>query len=210
MISIYKTILNIIFPQNKIEEEIEELSPEGLSKKLYIKENWDVVSMFKYKDPLIKQMIWSLKYKGDKHVARLFASILNDYLVEEVSDEIVFNSGIKTILVPVPLSKKRARERGFNQVSLITNELQKLGEFYVNNNLLIKRKDTAPQTSLLKREDRVRNIKGAFEVNNTENIKNAHIILIDDVLTTGSTLIEAKKTLDRAEVFKISSITLAH
>lgn len=208
--SLYKIISDIIFPQSEVEREIDGLSEDILSKKLHIQEHNKIVSLFQYKDPLIKQMIWLLKYKRNLHVAKLFASILNDYLVEEISDEIIFSRDTKIIIIPLPLFRKRERERGYNQMKLITDELQKLGEFIIDIKILTKEKHTAPQTSLSKKESRAKNIKGAFKVRNKDNLKNIHVILIDDVLTTGSTLTEAQKTLKKAGVYKISSITLTH
>lgn len=206
---LYKTLLDIIFPQKGLELEINNLTPEDLSEKLHIKEHDNVVSLFQYKDPLIKQMIWLLKYKWDRHVAHLFALALYDYLIEELADEIVFSEGVRIVLVPLPLSKKRERERGYNQVKLITDELQKLGEFNVDTDLLMKKKHTPPQTAL-KKKDRASNIRGAFEVQNKNDLRNTHVVLIDDVLTTGSTLTEAQKTLQKADAHKVSCVTLAH
>ena len=212
--SIFEILLNVIFPQKHIEKEIYSLLPEHLGEKLYIKEHkkeyMNAVSLFKYKDPVIRQMIWLLKYKKNTHVAKLFASVLYDYLIEELSDEIIFSSGEKCIIVPLPLSKKRERERGFNQMKLVSDELQRLGEFAVDSHILIKKKHTAPQTSLSNKEDRAKNIKGAFKVNATDDLERLHVILVDDVLTTGSTLHEARKTLKEAGVHKISCLTLAH
>ena len=208
--SLFKKILDLIFPRRGLELKIDSLSPEDLSEKLHIQESGDVVSLFRYKDPLIKQMVWLLKYKRNLHVAQLFASTLNDYLVEELSDEIVFSEGVKIVIIPLPLSKKRERERGFNQMKLITNELKRLGEFTIDTDLLIKKKHTVPQTSLKNKAERTRNIKGAFEVRTKNDLKKTHVILIDDVLTTGSTLSEVQKTLKEAGVHNISCITLAH
>ena len=212
--SLYKTLLDIIFPQNNLERKISNISEEKLSKKLHLSEYNDIVSLFQYKDPLIKQMVWLLKYKKDLHVARLFASALHDFLVEELSDEIMFSGDTsgnkKIVLIPIPLSKQRERERGYNQIKLITNEMQKISEFSVYTDLLIKEKDTVPQTSLSKRKDRAKNIKGVFAVQDKGNLKNIHAILIDDVFTTGSTLSEARKMLERAGIYKVSLITLTH
>ncbi|NQV92931.1 ComF family protein [Candidatus Kaiserbacteria bacterium] len=208
--TLYKTLLDIIFPQNAVEQRINTLPEDFLFEKLRIQEHGSIVSLFRYKDPLIKQMVWLLKYKKSIHVAHLFALTLYDYLIEELSDETVFSEGTQYVIVPIPLSKKRERERGYNQMKLITNELQKLGGLSVSTQMLIKKRHTYPQTSLRKKEDRVHNIKGVFEVRNTLNLSHTHVILIDDVLTTGSTLKEASRVLKDAGVYKVSCITLTH
>ena len=216
--SLYKIISDILFPQSELEREISGLSEDILSKKLHIQEYNKIVSLFQYKDPLIKQMVWLLKYKKNSHVAKLFASALYDFLIEELSDEIVFSGNIsednKIVLIPLPLSRQRERERGYNQIKLITDELQKIDNFTVCTDLLIKKKHTAPQTSLLVKNDRIKNIKGAFAVkdkgNDKRSLKNTHAIIIDDVFTTGSTLAEAQKMLKNSGVYKVSCITIAH
>jgi competence protein ComFC len=208
--SLYKTLLDIIFPQKELELEISTLLPENLSGKLHIKETGESISLFQYKDTLIRQMVWLLKYKKNLHVAQLFASVLCDYLMEELSDEIIFSGNLRVVIVPLPLSKRRERERGSNQIKLVTDELQKLGEFDVDAGLLIKKVHTVPQTSLPNKKARAKNIKGAFEVRSNRDLKNVHVILIDDVLTTGSTLYEAQKTLKAAGVHKVSCITFTH
>ncbi len=207
---LYKNILEILFPQNEIEKKINALSPEDLSEMLHIEES-SIVSLFKYQNEIIRQMIWLLKYKGNKYVAKLFASVLYDYLIAELSDDVIFSRGITHILVPLPLSRKRKRERGFNQMEFISRELEKLGDISVNYNILVRKKHSKPQTSLSNKAERVSNVKDMFGLRSTkENLSKVHIILIDDVYTTGSTLKEAKRALREAGVRKVSCIALAH
>lgn len=208
--SLYKKILDLIFPQTDLEEEIHNLSSDQLSLKLSLKERGSVVSLFTYSDPLIRAMIWRLKYKRDTHVARLFAHNLSDYLMEELSDGMIFSEGIRCVIIPLPLSKKRERERGYNQITLITDALQTCGEYTVSTDILKRIRHTPPQTSLRKKEDRASNISGVFEVRNNVDLKDTHIILIDDVLTTGSTLMEAQQTLKENGVYNVSCIALTH
>ncbi|MEX0652414.1 MAG: ComF family protein [Candidatus Paceibacterota bacterium] len=205
-----KTILDIIFPQAGIERDIANTSPETLIKKLSLDTHEKVHFLFRYKDPLIKQMIWRLKYKKDTHVAHLFAVLLHDTLLEELSDTQLFSGDTETVIVPIPLSKRRARERGYNQMKLVTNELLALGGCAVDVDLLVKKRHTKPQTSLTHKSERVHNIKEAFAVTSKKDLKNTRILLLDDVLTTGSTLAEAKKTLLQAGARSVSCIALAH
>ena len=210
MTSLYKTLLDIIFPQKELERKISTLSKDVLSEKLHIQERSGIVSLFEYKDPLIKKMIWLLKYKGNAYVAELFADSISEYLTEELSDDILFSKVVVCVIVPLPLSKKRERERGFNQMKLITDTLQKTGDFSVDSQMLIRIKHTVPQTTLARKEDRAKNVKDVFGVRGNIDLTNTHVILIDDVYTTGSTLQEAQKTLTKAGAHKVSCITLAH
>jgi len=92
---IYTAFLDILFPKKGLEREIDTLLPEHLFEKVHIQEHGGAVSLCTYKDPLIKQMVWLLKYKKSSHVAKLFASILYDCLIEDLSDDIIFSEGIE-------------------------------------------------------------------------------------------------------------------
>lgn len=118
----------------------------------------------------------------------------------------------KYVLIPVPLSSKRLRERGYNQTELIARRsLSRAPLFSVRADILRRTRNTQSQTSLL-RKDRIANLKGAFEL--TKNAPNecsgTHIILFDDVVTTGTTLLEAKKALGGISAASIRVVALAH
>lgn len=117
------------------------------------------------------------------------------------------------ILIPIPLSKKRYKERGYNQVELICKKLIEIDNdvnFKLETNILIKSKDVEHQARIKNRRERLENIVGSFGVKNIELVKNRNIILIDDILTTGATLNEAKKILKKAGARKVIAFTLAH
>jgi len=78
------------------------------------------------------------------------------------------------------------------------------------NNILIKPKETEHQARIRDRRERLKNIAGSFAVKNNEKIKGKNIILIDDILTTGATLSEAKKVLKQAGARKVIAFTVAH
>lgn len=116
------------------------------------------------------------------------------------------------ILMPTPLHKKKLKERGYNQSQELAIELAKFLEIPVRNNILIKTKQTYPQVELTK-EERAKNIKGAFKINlpqNNENIlKGKKILLIDDVFTTGSTMEECARVLKQAGARQVWGVTVA-
>ena len=163
--------------------------------------------------PPIKKAVWFLKYKGKKLLASVFAEVVYGRILEELSDLSIMENFTDIILIPIPLSSDRYRERGFNQAELICKELTKLDNnvnFKLENNILIKIKDTKHQARIENRSERLKNIIDSFVVKNTEKIKNKNIILIDDVTTTGATLSEARKILKRAGARKIIAFTVAH
>lgn len=215
--SFLNTILNIIFPVNCIScgkagkdlciECIGTFTPAERESAKWI------YPLFEYHNPLIKKSIWLLKYKGKRRIAKIFAEVLYGKILEELSDLTLLEDFRQPILIPIPLSLKRKRERGFNQAELICREIIKLDKnenLILEKNVLIKPKETEHQARIEDRNKRLKNIIGSFGIKNSEKIKNKNIILIDDVSTTGATLNEAKKILKQAGAKKIIAFTIAH
>jgi ComF family protein len=111
------------------------------------------------------------------------------------------------VLVPVPLHWRRRRHRGFNQSQLLAQSLAKLAGLSVSPNALCRVRNTASQQELT-REERAKNIQGAFEAS-AELVGERTIILLDDVCTTGATLLECAKTLTAAGASRVYALTLA-
>ncbi len=160
----------------------------------------DITTIMDYREEVVQDLIRALKYDGSRHAAHLAACVLADYLREEIASLHAF-SPHPIVLVPVPLHQERARERGFNQIELV---LRALPEEFRNGTLariapdaLIRAKATPPQTRL-HRSARIRNVAGAFALSGYGPLQRAHVFLIDDVTTTGATLIEAGKPLKKA------------
>jgi len=157
--------------------------------------------------------LWILKYKNKRGVARIFGNILYSQILEELSDLEQFENFKDPILIPIPLSRKRLKKRGYNQVLLIAKHLADLDKdvnFKLANNVLIKIKETPHQTQIENKRKRLENLTGSFAVKNHELVRGRNIILIDDVTTTGATFKEAKKVLKSAGARKIIIFTLAH
>ncbi len=219
--TIKNSILNIVFPVScvgcgspKIELCIECIARAPLSERESAK--W-IFPIFDYRHPPIKKALWLLKYKGKKRFAEIFAQIMHGRILEELSELSIMENFHDAILVPIPLSKKRYRERGYNQAQLICDSLVKLDKgvnFKFEKNILIKPKETVHQAHIHNRSERLKNIIGSFVVKDAEKninlIKNRNIILIDDILTTGATLTEAKKTLKSSGARKVIAFTVAH
>jgi predicted amidophosphoribosyltransferase len=129
--------------------EFRELATQGVSA-LSEKSPTDAIILFDYKNSLVRQAIWELKYRGNRKIVKLLAECLYEYLVEELTERKTFENFKSPILIPVPLSKKREHERGFNQCELLARALEKhdLGKnfFEVRTDILIKTKDTESQT----------------------------------------------------------------
>lgn len=169
-----------------------------------------ITTLMEYRDAAVEDLIRSLKYDGSPHAAKLAAAVLADFLREEIASVHAF-SARKILLVPVPLHKSRERERGWNQIELVLQELPREfrdGSIAVHApKTIVRTKETKPQTRLL-RSERLSNVAGAFAVSDEQLVRSSHIFLIDDVTTTGATLANAAYPLYRAGA-KVTLIALA-
>ena len=163
-----------------------------------------------YREQAVRDLIQSLKYDGSRHAAMLAAGILADYLREEIASERTFSTR-KVLIIPVPLHASRSRERGFNQIGIVLDALSpefSKGPFsYVEAGALARARATKPQTHL-PRSERLSNVAGAFKCLDSSLVEKSNIFLIDDVTTTGATLVNAATPLRRAGA-KVTLIALA-
>ncbi len=162
------------------------------------------VSPFSYDAAAIKTLIHDLKYRR----ARGNAEILGALLYRAVAYHGVVLSQ-ESVIIPIPLHRARQRVRGFNQSLLIAEALgAKLG-IPAQDDILRKIRRTKPQMELA-REERLKNMAGAFAVSDSASVRNRTIILLDDIKTTGTTLEEAARVLRSAGAKRIWAITVAH
>lgn len=171
-----------------------------------------IFSVVSYREPMMQKLICLLKYRGVKEIAEIFACWLYESLIEDLTEINLYREKQGRILViPIPLSVKRLHQRGFNQVEEIANQLQKIDQklFQVESQILIKQKETRTQVSVKNRHDRLKNLKGAFGLKSSTKIKDRIIILLDDVCTTGATMNEAAKILNRGKPRRIIKMTIA-
>ncbi len=155
-----------------------------------------LTTLYNYQSFPIARLIISGKYNFIQEVFSIFGTLL--------ATNISFNHTFT--FVPIPLSQKRKRWRGFNQSHVIVQKITDLGD-YKSSNVLIRTKHTLTQKDLQKQQ-RLQNIKNAFEVDHLIDIPEM-VVLIDDVTTTGSTLIEATHTLKLAGVTYVWCIAIA-
>ena len=180
-----------------------------------------IFAVFRYRNVMARRMIWELKYRGNKKVARLCAEVLYKTILE-LENFLKDNrtaKNVEVILIPVPLTRARRRERGFNQNEFVIEEIMKIvseesfvGEriFSFSFDALVKVRNTAPQSSIKNRAERLKNLVGCFAVPHPELVHEKNIILIDDVATTVSTLAEARTALLQAGALSVRAIAIAH
>jgi ComF family protein len=213
LLRLFHTLSILIFPLSSREKHVLESTPEVWGRVLRVRRvpgaEW-VTTLSSYDHALVRDVVLLAKFNGSTGAAEKMGVHLADYLLEKLSDDMVFSSRDTPLLVPVPLGPARLRERGYNQsariaehaIYLLPKELMK----YAPNTLT--RTETRPQTTLSKRE-RAKNVGGAFCVPHPEHIQGRTVILIDDVITTGATLKDARRALCQAGARDVSAIVFA-
>lgn len=177
---------------------------------------------------LAKRLIYAFKYRP--YLSDL-EKTLSDFFYEGLIQEEQFHKILKhkSVIVPIPLFPKKLRERGYNQADMLAKNLAK--RFGIRVIPLLNRVRLTPSQTSLKRDDRRENIKGAFETSNSfkapklqrsQESKSSEtlqlcsfeaveqVILVDDVITSGATMLEAANVLKRSGIKKVWGIALAH
>lgn len=147
-------------------------------------------------DGLFREVILDFKHRHRPWLANILAELLAPLLPQA------------DIIIPVPLHPIRLSERGYNQSALLGAALSKQLFIPMREDILLRTRNTPHQTNL-SRTARIDNLHDAFIVRHQENIKGKQLILLDDVLTTGTTIMTCAKTLHQAGAASIISATLA-
>ena len=150
----------------------------------------------------VQHLIHELKYKGNKE-AGVF---LGQQLGESIKDVPLFQ-GID-YLIPVPLHPKREKQRGYNQSLMIAQGIHEVTGIAIGDKYLVRAVYTVTQTKK-SAEERFKNVKDIFEVKFADELKRKHVLLIDDVLTTGATLESCAHQLENVPGITISAATAA-
>jgi len=213
----WNTALNTLFPKKEKIMKLENLSVEGAaldvlpcaSREL---EDRGIFPLFDYRNERVRAIVWEIKYRRNHTLADFIADSLHDEIFEYVSNAAVFDGGAPPLLIPVPMSTARRKERGYNQTEFLAERLRRreLGRFAIYRpNALSKHKHTPSQTGLT-RAERLENLRGAYSVPVPALIAGRTVILIDDVTTTGATIAEIRKTLLEAGASNVVAFTIAH
>lgn len=177
------------------------------------KQEEDVIAPFSYQNKIVKRAIWKLKYRNGRYLAKVLAEALYERILPEIADLKLLRNWNEAILIPVPLSTKRFKKRGYNQAELLAESLVKKDEgvnFTLKKNILVRAIDTKPQADIKNKSERKNNVRGCFAVKNKDLVRGKNVILIDDVSTTGATLYEAEKALRKSGAKKFLKIAVAH
>lgn len=208
--------VDFLFPKNPKILALETLSAEEVLKTLPKAEevkDKNTFALFDYSNPLVKEMIWELKYSGNRKIAKICGEILYNKIQKDLEEYKIFEKWQRPLLIPVPISGKRRFERGWNQTELLSEEILKHDTkkmFKYLPRQLVKTFHTDSQTTTSGQAERFRNIKGSMKVLNPLSVSGECVILIDDVTTTGATFAEAGRAVQNAGAKKILSYAVAH
>jgi ComF family protein len=181
------------------------LNPENEAfKKFYGRISVEYASALLYfhKKGIVQELIHNLKYKGQEEVG----TVLGEWYAEDLKNLEIIRSVDE--IIPVPLHKRKLRERGYNQVTNFGLTLSENLNIPYNQSLLVRNiySKTQSKKSFLNRSDAIDTI---FDVAFTEKDHNKHFLLIDDVITTGSTLEACSHALLKIPGAKISIVCMA-
>ncbi len=198
-------ILDVVFPPSADEKLIRNLHNAVYIEKLHPQElENEITALTSFKDPHIRAAIHLLKFHRQSHALSLLASVLAHYL--ETLPKTPY------ILIPIPLSYKRSLERGYNQCELLAKAgTTRIPHISVRTDILKRVRHTEKQSSL-GRNERKENLRNAFVLtaSGKKVVEQKHIIILDDVTTTGSTLTEAKAACVGTDAASITCIALSH
>lgn len=164
---------NEIYICKKCREKIEK------EKSLHVRKN--IYYLFEYKNE-IRKLIIDYKLNGRKELSCFISKIIEDEIIKIIRENNI------DIIIPIPMSEERFLSRGFNQVELI---LDNIG---INYKKAKRKKETIPMHKILEKDVRKINIKSAFQCDFSVNNKN--ILIVDDIITTGTTILEMIKSLE--------------
>ena len=157
---------------------------------------------------IMAKSVLEVRELGDFHNL-LLSNFSQESGEEEIYMEKAKNKKTETVIVPVPLHKRRYNWRGFNQALLLSEYIASKFDLLVDENLIIRGRNTKPQTKIKSMEERKKNIKGAFFCPRNNSVKNKNAIIIDDVCTTLATLNECAIELKKAGAKEVWGLVVA-
>lgn len=158
--------------------------------------------LFFKKGNIVQNILHHLKYKGDKEIGKLLGNYYGEKLIQESRFQDI------DYIIPIPLHPKKMKKRGYNQSEWIAMGLSQGMQKPYLDDILIRTQFTETQTKK-SRFNRWENVKEVFAIQNEGTIRGKHLLLCDDVLTTGATMEAAIQELLKVPEVTISIVTLA-
>lgn len=215
---IQRTLFALVLPSDPYDRWLETLEPDTLFAQcadgtVWVERAVRCLAPLRYAHRTARRAIAATKYRGNERVAQLLGEGLGPYLAEEVAERRLFGTFTDPLCIPIPLHPSRLRERGFNQSERIAHAmLHTLQDTRITfaPRALMRSKRTHAQARTVHKSERVVNMVNAFTIPDTSIVRSRDIILLDDVITTGSTLHEASRALRGAGAREVLCIAVAH
>lgn len=171
-------------------------------------------TLFDYKQPLVKRAIWALKYHHKRSLATYFGTALYREFFKQLTHG---HKKIREeiILLPIPAHKKANAVRGYNHTEAIARAIDRCAkedrlELTIRTDILFKKKENLRQVETKGRTGRIKNVENIFGVEHGEELAGKTVIIIDDVITTGATIADARRALKEWRPRRILAIAVAH
>lgn len=212
MTNFFTNLWNWIFPPRRTEKLVslvENVDILLLPRAKDVDEN--TFALFSYKDPRVSALVWEIKYHKNMRAIEAVAPLLADIILEEYAERSLFENWAHCLLVPVPSSKNKIKKRGYSHTELIAQAVAKRlpKSIIYSPGILKKVTETLEQNKLHSRSLRLKNLVNSQEVIGSLP-PHTSVILLDDVTTTGATLLESRRALNAAGVKNIIAFTIAH
>lgn len=212
-----RAVFGIILPESAREHRARLVSTAELEKlfsprDITLQSGVVIKSLFPYRNQKIRDLIWSLKYRRDSRAAELFGHFVREALLQDLSDRFIEQNQYPILVIPMPMSPERAYVRDYNQCELLASVLEKQSPdlFKMVSGVLTVGRNFKPQTEVA-RAARPANVFGAFKVSlSAEKITGRMVVLLDDVVTTGSSMREASQALSMLQPKEIIPLAIAH
>ncbi len=211
-------LLHTLFPESPIAQHIRDCSVADFIKTAQTRHNDTIftspktLSPFIFRDSFVRTAIHLAKYRNEPRICHILGETLWDFYGEDLSSNVLINNA-RWIVVPIPLTKRKRRMRGYNQSEEIAIGFLRHADkshFSLATDVLLRTEARESQTKQVTRLERTSNVAGTFVVKNNSKILENNILIIDDVVTTGATLREATRALRKAGARRILCITVAH
>ena len=223
----FEDLLSLIYPRNcvacgnslfKHEEQVCNYCYLNLPKSNFHKQDKNPVEILFYgraqlvmassfylfhKKGSIQKVLHSIKYKGNKELAALVGKW---YAQDLANHEVIYDAHV---IIPFPLHQNKLKQRGYNQSTEFAKGLANTLNIKLNPEALQRIEYTSTQTKKSKYE-RWENVEDVFQLTDKDSLKGKHVVLVDDVITTGATIEACYKTLQQVEDIKISVLSIAY
>lgn len=173
--------------------------------------NDGTLSVFDYNNKLVRNALYQIKNKNSRRILESMCIVLADILTDELAEREIFQGFIDPIIVSIPTSRKHLVKRGYSPSDVIAKKIGELVSINYLNDIIHKSRNT-PDQKTLSRYQRLKNVKNSMSIHKhqIEIIQGRCVIVIDDIMTTGATLKEARRVLLKNGAKKVWGVVLAH